>query len=58
MQLIFDNRTLTTVQVAVSIVLGIVMFIAWRTQKTYPGFGRWTLSKVPQDSNLSLPLTA
>ncbi|MGO9122762.1 MAG: GGDEF domain-containing protein [Desulfomonilaceae bacterium] len=47
MNLILDNRTLTTVQVAVSVVLCIVMFIAWRTQKTYPGFGRWTLSKVP-----------
>ena len=47
MNLILDNRTLTTAQVAVSVVLCIVMFIAWRTQKTYPGFGRWTMSKVP-----------
>ena len=27
--------------------LCIVMWTAWRTQKTYPGFGRWTASKIP-----------
>ncbi len=47
MSLILDNRTQTVVQVAVSTTLFVVMFIAWRTQKTYPGFGRWTLDKVP-----------
>jgi diguanylate cyclase (GGDEF)-like protein len=47
MNLILDNRTLTSVQVAVSVILCIVMFVAWRTQKTYPGFGRWTVSKIP-----------
>lgn len=45
--LLLDNRTLTTLQVAVSVVLFVVMFIAWRTQKTYPGFVRWTFSKIP-----------
>jgi diguanylate cyclase (GGDEF)-like protein len=44
---LLDNRTQTVVQVAVSVVLCLVMFIAWRTQKTYPGFGRWTVSKIP-----------
>ena len=32
---------------AVSTTLFVVMWIAWRTQKTYPGFGRWTASKIP-----------
>jgi diguanylate cyclase (GGDEF)-like protein len=47
MNLLLDNRTQDVVQVAVSIMLCIVMLIAWRTQKTYPGFGRWTASKLP-----------
>ena len=45
--LLLDNRTQTVVQVVVSIMLCIVMAVAWRTQKTYPGFGRWTASKLP-----------
>jgi diguanylate cyclase (GGDEF)-like protein len=45
--LLLDTRTQTVVQVIVSIMLGIVMTVAWRTQKTYPGFGRWTASKLP-----------
>jgi diguanylate cyclase (GGDEF)-like protein len=45
--LVFDNRTLTTLQVGVSVVLFFVMLIAWRTQTTYPGFGRWTMAKAP-----------
>ena len=47
MNLILDNLTQTVVQVAVSSMLCVVMGIAWRTQKTYPGFGRWTVSKIP-----------
>jgi diguanylate cyclase (GGDEF)-like protein len=47
MNLLLDNRTQDVVQVAVSLMLCIVMLIAWRTQKTYPGFGRWTASKLP-----------
>ena len=47
MNLLFDNRTQVIVQAGVSIVLCAAMFVAWRTQKTYPGFGLWTLSKVP-----------
>ena len=42
-----DSRTLSIVQVSVSIILCVVMLFAWRSQKTYPGFGRWTVSKVP-----------
>ena len=47
MNLILDNRTQTVVQVAVSLMLCVLMAIAWQTQKTYPGFGRWTVSKIP-----------
>lgn len=47
MGFLLDNRTLTFGQVAVSLILCVVMFVAWRTQKTYPGFGRWTVGKVP-----------
>jgi diguanylate cyclase (GGDEF)-like protein len=47
MSLLLDNRTQTVIQVVVSIMLCIVMAVAWRTQKTYPGFGRWTTSKLP-----------
>ena len=47
MNFILDNRTQTVVQVAVSSMLCVVMLVAWRTQKTYPGFGRWTASKIP-----------
>lgn len=47
MNLILDNRTQAIVQVAVSMTLCFVMLIALRSQKTYPGFGRWTLDKVP-----------
>ena len=44
MPLILDNRTQAIVQVAVSITLFLVMLVAWRTQKTYPGFSHWTAS--------------
>jgi hypothetical protein len=44
--LLLDNRTHTVVQVVVSIMLCVVMAVAWRTQKTYPVFGRWTASKL------------
>ena len=47
MRFLLDNRTQAVVQVAVSVILLIVMYIAWRTQKTYHGFGRWTISKAP-----------
>jgi len=47
MLFMLDNRTQTIVQVAVSASLFLVMLVAWRTQKTYPGFGRWTFSLLP-----------
>ena len=47
MPLSLDNRTQILIQVAVSITLFVVMWVAWRTQRTYPGFGRWTASKLP-----------
>ncbi len=47
MNLVLDNRTQAIVQIVVSIMLCIVMWAAWRTQKTFPGFGRWTMSKIP-----------
>jgi len=47
MNLLLDNRTLTVVQVAVSLILCAVMLVGWRTQKTYPGFGLWTVGKIP-----------
>lgn len=47
MPLTLDNRTQAIVQVAVSITLYLVMRAAWRTQKTYPGFSRWTVSNLP-----------
>ncbi len=42
-----DNRTLTVLQVAVSTMLFVVMLNGLRTQKTYPGFNRWMLAKLP-----------
>ncbi len=47
MSLTLDNRTLAIVLVAVAIMLFLVMLAAWRTQKTYPGFSRWTISMLP-----------
>ena len=47
MNLILDNRTQIVVQVVILMTLCVVMLIAWRTQKTYPGFGRWISDKVP-----------
>ena len=42
-----DNHTQIIVQMAVSLMLTVVMLVAYRTEKTYPGFGRWTVSKIP-----------
>ena len=39
-----DNRTLAITLVIVTATLFVVMMVAWRTQKTYPGFSRWTVS--------------
>jgi diguanylate cyclase (GGDEF)-like protein len=42
-----DNHTLSFVQVAVSTILFVVMLVAWRAQRTYPGFGRWAAGLLP-----------
>ncbi len=47
MNLLLDSRTLAVEQVIVSTMLFVVMLIGLRTQKTYPGFRRWMLAKLP-----------
>jgi len=47
MHLLLDNHTQIIMQVAVSGMLCLVMLLVWKTQKTYPGFGQWTVSKLP-----------
>jgi diguanylate cyclase (GGDEF)-like protein len=37
-----DIRSLALVLMAVSTILGIVLFLIWRSRTTYPGFGLWT----------------
>jgi diguanylate cyclase (GGDEF)-like protein len=37
-----DIRSLTVVLTVVSALLSIVLFLIWRSRKTYPGFGLWT----------------
>jgi diguanylate cyclase (GGDEF)-like protein len=37
-----DIRSLTVVLTFVSALLSIVLFLIWRSRKTYPGFGFWT----------------
>lgn len=39
-----DIRTLTFVLMLVSAILSLLMLYIWRTNKTYPGFGLWTLA--------------
>jgi len=37
-----DIRSLTVDLTSVSAVLSIILFLIWRSRKTYPGFGLWT----------------
>jgi diguanylate cyclase (GGDEF)-like protein len=37
-----DIRSLTVVLMVVSALLSIVLFLIWRSRRTYPGFGLWT----------------
>jgi diguanylate cyclase (GGDEF)-like protein len=37
-----DIRSLTVDLTSVSAILGIILFLIWRSRKTYPGFGLWT----------------
>lgn len=43
---ILDMRTLTFVLMLVSAVLSLVMVFVWRTNKTYDGFGWWTIANL------------
>lgn len=37
-----DIRSLTVALTSVSAVLSIILFLIWRSRRTYPGFGLWT----------------
>ena len=41
-----DLRTLFILTVLINIIIAFIMAIYWRTQKTYAGFGYWTLANV------------
>jgi signal transduction histidine kinase len=41
-----DNRTLTVLAIFVSTFLGWIGVLIWRTQRTYAGFGRWTVGNL------------
>ena len=49
-----DLRTLFIITVLVNIIIAIIMAIYWRTQKTYAGFGYWTLANVAMTITFSL----
>ena len=42
--MILDNRTVVFVGVLIALAVSLMSSIIWRTRKTYPGFGRWTLA--------------
>lgn len=44
--MILDLRTLYIVFVTITVSLCILMLFIWRTNRTYPGFGLWTLANV------------
>jgi len=39
-----DNRTLVIAGIFVALAVSLLCVLIWRTQHTYPGFGRWTLA--------------
>ena len=49
-----DLRTLFIITVLVNIIIAFIMAIYWRTQKTYAGFGYWTLANVAMTVTFSL----
>lgn len=49
-----DLRTLFILTVLINIVIALIMAIYWRTQKTYAGFGYWTLTNVAMTVTFSL----
>lgn len=44
--MLLDLRTLYVVFVTITVSLCILMLFIWRTNRTYPGFGFWTLANV------------
>jgi hypothetical protein len=42
----FDTRTLVVASVFVALASSLVGGLVWRTRKTYPGFGRWTVGNL------------
>ena len=49
-----DLRTLFILTVLINIIISFIMAIYWRTQKTYAGFGYWTLANVAMTVTFSL----
>ena len=44
--MILDLRTLYIIFASITVALCILMMFIWRTNKTYPGFGLWTLANI------------
>lgn len=44
MNIILDTKTLTLVDAIVALAICVAMVFIWRTRKTYPGFGLWTIA--------------
>jgi diguanylate cyclase (GGDEF)-like protein len=49
-----DLRTLFIITILINIIIAVIMSIYWRTQKTYAGFGFWTLANVAMALTFSL----
>jgi PAS domain S-box-containing protein len=49
-----DTRTLFVVMISVQFFLGLGTLVFWRLQKTYPGFGYWSLSRFAAAAAYSL----
>ncbi len=49
-----DLRTLFIITLLINIIIAFVMAIYWRTQKTYAGFGYWTLANIAMIVTFSL----
>ncbi len=51
-----DSRTLVVIAVFVALVPTAIAALVWRTRRTYPGFGRWTLGNLSAIVCLALSL--
>lgn len=49
-----DLRTLSIILTLISAILGVLLILIWRTNKTYPGFGFWLVSNLPITAGLLL----